>query len=124
MVSCLVVNDAVTLGRCAHIGIADRMKALDALPKIEPTGPITAESAKATGTYAAGPVAPGVARRAHLPLTGDNTGEDSHVSPDTTKRLETPGRAVDREDLLLPANKASGGNRTLNIRFTKAVLYH
>ena len=117
----------LTLGRYAHIGIVDRVKALDALPTIESAGQITAESAKATGTYAVGPaspIAPGVARRAHLPLTGANTGEDSQVSLGTTICLETAVKVGKCEDLLSPANKASGGNRTHNIRFTKAVLYH
>ena len=121
----------LTLGRYAHVGLVDRMKALDALPTIEPIGPSTAESAKATGTYPDGlasPAAPGAARRiargGDLRLSGANTCEDREGRNARPEYEKTPAKTGENEHALSPANTASGGNRTRNHRFTKAVLYH
>ena len=119
----------LTLGRYAHIQLVDQTRALDALPSIDTAAP-EHEAAKATGTDNATALAdepaearsaiaarrrPGASRRVinrrDTPL--GNLGEEL---------TETVGNAATCEDLSLPNNKAGGGIRTPNPRFTKPVL--
>ena len=117
----------LTLGRYAHVQIADHTKALDALPDLEQLKDVPAGyEAKATGTYDGRPesgIAPDRARKAHGTSKLVINRQDVSLGDGQSEMLQLPAPVGTCQQSARSDTNAPGPTRTANLRFRRPLLY-
>jgi len=113
----------LTLGRYAHVQIADHTKALDALPNLEPMKDTPdQQEAKATGTYDGRPgsgIAPDRARKAHGMAKPVINRQDVPLDAGQSETLQLLAPVGTCQQPALSVTTAPVGARTRNLRFRR-----